>query len=280
MKSAFRSPPSMQILSQFVLRLSLGLAFAMAITSPKRVTSGYFRNHAYVLLGLGVLATLAALAAPQQLQLAPPLICGVLSYLCAVAWLYEKPKLGTTLLGLIAYFSFIGAGSGMQIQQVTDIARTFPRLFLIMPIIPPVDYRTILDWVLDPLTAGLLVGGTIAAMFLGHWYLNSPTMEIAPLKKLLKLMTIATVARTAVCLTAAILMLQQGGEISTVQSWLLVLRWTAGIFGTAILTWMAWQTLKIPNTQSATGILYVALLATFLGELTSLLLSSGTGYPL
>ena len=37
---------------------------------------------------------------------------------------------------------------------------------------------------------------------------------------------------------------------------------------------MSWQTLKIPNTQSATGILYVAVITTFLGELTSLLLSA------
>jgi hypothetical protein len=36
---------------------------------------------------------------------------------------------------------------------------------------------------------------------------------------------------------------------------------------------MAWQTLKIPNTQSATGILYVAVIAVFLGELTAQLLS-------
>ena len=36
---------------------------------------------------------------------------------------------------------------------------------------------------------------------------------------------------------------------------------------------MSWQTLKIPNTQSATGILYVAVITTFLGELTAQLLS-------
>jgi len=45
------------------------------------------------------------------------------------------------------------------------------------------------------------------------------------------------------------------------------------------LAWMAWQTLKIPNTQSATGILYVAVITVFIGELTSLLLSGGTAFP-
>ena len=43
---------------------------------------------------------------------------------------------------------------------------------------------------------------------------------------------------------------------------------------------MAWKTLQIPNTQSATGILYVAVIATFIGELVSLLLSGSSAYPL
>jgi formate-dependent nitrite reductase membrane component NrfD len=43
---------------------------------------------------------------------------------------------------------------------------------------------------------------------------------------------------------------------------------------------MVWETLKIPNTQSATGILYVAVIGTFVGELTGLLLSAESSYPL
>jgi hypothetical protein len=43
---------------------------------------------------------------------------------------------------------------------------------------------------------------------------------------------------------------------------------------------MARRTLEIPNTQSATGILYVAVLGVFTGELTGLLLSATSAYPL
>ena len=43
---------------------------------------------------------------------------------------------------------------------------------------------------------------------------------------------------------------------------------------------MTWQTLKIPNTQSATGILYVAVIGVFIGELTSQLLSAHASFPL
>ena len=64
--------------------------------------------------------------------------------------------------------------------------------------------------------------------------------------------------------------------------WLLfvTLRWSFGLFGVLGLLWMAWQTLKIPNTQSATGILYVAVIGVFIGELTGLLLSAESAYPL
>ena len=50
------------------------------------------------------------------------------------------------------------------------------------------------------------------------------------------------------------------------------LRWLAGLIGLPVLLLMSRMTLDIPNTQSATGILYVACLAVILGELTAQLL--------
>ncbi len=41
-----------------LFRITCGLAGAMALTSPRQVTSGYYRNHLYVTLGFMVLATL------------------------------------------------------------------------------------------------------------------------------------------------------------------------------------------------------------------------------
>jgi hypothetical protein len=61
--------------------------------------------------------------------------------------------------------------------------------------------------------------------------------------------------------------------------WVL-LRWSFGIIGVAVTLWMAWQTLKIPNTQSATGILYVSVIGAFIGELAASLLSAESAFPL
>src|SRR5436853_7056152 len=98
-------------------------------------------------------------------------------------------------------------------------------------------------------------------MFLGHWYLNTPSMELAPLEKLILVLFAAIVLRATVCGVGTVLQFQSAG-ISNTQWILIALRWAAGIFGAAVLGAMARQTLRIPNTQSATGILYVAVVAT------------------
>ncbi len=112
----------MALLTQFIFRVTFGLALGMAITSPRQVTSGYYRNHLYVLLGLNVLATLVALAAPTQFLLWPPLTASILSYFGAVCWLYEKPRPGTAALLLIAIVAIAGAWLGVDWGTLPDAA--------------------------------------------------------------------------------------------------------------------------------------------------------------
>ena len=116
----------MLILTQFVLRLSFGLALAMGLTSPRKVTSGYFRNHSYVLMGLAVLATLAAMVDRQHLLLWPPLLGAALSYVSVVAWLYEKPRVGSAMLFAVALTSLIGACSAQRLPTVGDFDSVYP----------------------------------------------------------------------------------------------------------------------------------------------------------
>jgi hypothetical protein len=120
----------------------------------------------------------------------------------------------------------------------------------------------------------------MAAMLLGHWYLNSPGMELEPLRRLLKLIAVAVVAQLVV-VTIGLANHIGGVDEVSLSWWLFVLlRWSFGLVGVVALAWMAWQTLKIPNTQSATGILYVAVIGVFVGELTGLLLSAESAFPL
>jgi hypothetical protein len=249
------------ILTQFILRLSFGLALGMAVTNPRQVTSGYYRNHLYVLLGLNVLATMAAIGHRDRLALAPPLVAAILSYLGSVLWLYEKRRAGIALLALVAAASLYGAWADTDWHRAAGTAACVLTA-------------------LDPPSGGLVLGMTMAAMFLGHWYLNSPTMALGPLRRLVVLMAGAVCLR-AVLEGAGVALGVADSPWPTAEQWLfLALRWLSGIVGALGVAIMAWQTLKIPNTQAATGMLYVGVIATFLGELTSLLLTAQSAYPL
>src|SRR5262245_15684384 len=146
----------MEILSQFLLRLAFGLAVGMAITSPKKVISGFYRNHLYVTLGL---ATLAALAL-TKLSTTATVFAGaaaVLSFIGAAAWLYEATTLGRSLIAAVAGATL---ASGLAALPTHDASH-----------------------IIAFITSGLVLGIVFAAMLLGHWYLNSPGMELAPLRK-------------------------------------------------------------------------------------------------
>ncbi len=93
-------------------------------------------------------------------------------------------------------------------------------------------------------------------MLLGHWYLNTPSMRLQPLQALDYVdgdcRDRALVA--AGSLTSAVTgLMESAGRSTCWPFW--PLRWLAGLLGILGFSGMTWQTLKIPNTQSATGIL-------------------------
>jgi len=249
----------MFILAQFLYRLAFGLALGMAATSPRLVSSGYYRNHLYVLLGVHTAAALVA-AAHTRLALWIPITAAVVSYFGSVAWLYEQRAMGRVSLLLISALSLVGMWQPLPLQS-----QEMPTPML-------------LRWI-DPLSGGLLLGVTIAAMFLGHWYLNAPGMKLQPLRRLIAFSAAAAALRAVVAGASLVWVISATGVPGSMEVLLIVLRWLWGIVGVAVLAWMTWQTLKIPNTQSATGILYVAVIGTFLGELTSQLLSQRLPLP-
>jgi len=258
------------LLIQFVFRLTFGVALSMGITPARYVTSGFYRVHLWVLMGINTFAALAIFtrqdsinqgAASWQLMFGIAVGIALLSYAGAVLWLYEKSAAGALILYMVAVISLVAAGLATPWSEATSgigIALAF----------------------LDLSSSGLLLGVTLSAMFLGHWYLNTPTMELLPLKRLVVLMAIALLVRTLVSGTGLYLQASSPPPLETTV-WIFVsFRWLSGIIGTLILTLMSWYALQVPNTQSATGILYAGVILTFLGELTSQLLSADLLYPI
>jgi hypothetical protein len=246
----------MLLLTEFLLRLTFGLGGGMALVPPRQVTSGYFRNHLYVTMGLALLAALLcsyAGAEPREAFWPAALAAGA-SYVGSVLWLYEKPVPGKVALVAVSGLALAGAIAvlGERASAWREVHAT---------------------------TSGALLGVVMASMLLGHWYLNAPGMAIAPLQRLLITAGAAVVLHGALC-AVGLAMELSARSVATHFWMLLALRWLFGLIGVIILIGMAWQTLKIPNTQSTTGILYVAVIGTFVGETMSLLLSAESVYPL
>ncbi|MFT7642839.1 MAG: hypothetical protein ACI9G1_004598 [Pirellulaceae bacterium] len=253
----------LEVLVQFVLRLTFGMAISMGLTPPKLVTSGFYRVHLWVLLGCNTFAAMSIWSNQDafttkwlsgQSMFLSAVGISVLSFIGAGVWLYEKPRAGLVFLFAIGILSLLTAvfGSRWNADMLTITA--------------------------DVISGGFLLGIITTAMLLGHWYLNTPTMQLGPLQKLVILSGIAIVIRALVSGVGGFMV-----DATTVSSsfWIfLAFRWLAGILSTFVLVVLTWQTLKIPNTQSATGILYAGVILAFLGELTSQLLSVGSHYPL
>lgn len=248
-----------ELLLAFIFRICLGVALAMAWTSPRDVASGFFRVHLWVVMGLNTLAALVAGTQSATPIMLLSILAALASYLGAVVWLYEARRPGLVLLYLVAALNFLAAAG---LGSLPD---------------------SVAAWLMraaDILTGGLLLGLTLSAMFLGHWYLTTPSMKLRPLQKLIAGILLAAALRGLLCGAGLWWHTATDGWPSNL-SWALIgLRWGAGLLGVAGLAWMTRQTLKIPNTQSATGILYVAVIFCFLGELSSQMLSSGTRFPI
>ena len=130
------------------------------------------------------------------------------------------------------------------------------------------------------LASAFLMGSTLTAMLLGHHYLTAPAMSIEPLRRFVRCMAWALVAR-AVLAALGWWLWQRGmsGVHATgqVSPFFLAIRWGMGFAGPALATVLAWKTVAIRSTQSVTGILYIAMTLVLFGELTALIISRDAG---
>jgi hypothetical protein len=250
------------MLAAFAVRLSFGLATSMLLLPWRSVPLPFFRTQSQIMLALLVLAALdQGRAGGEKWAIALLIAGGVLAYASTLAWGLGLPKIGvgavvveTVITG--SWLVGISASSEREALSILDAA--------------------------SGLGSGFLMGSTLTAMLLGHYYLTAPAMSIDPLKKLVGLMACGLGAR---CLLAASALWLSRGDLAgleTTSAWsisgsLLAARWGLGFVASGIATYMTWKTAAIRSTQSATGILYIAMIFVLFGELTSMVLAGRRG---
>ena len=142
---------------------------------------------------------------------------------------------------------------------------------------------------LSAATAAGLLGSVLLAMLLGHAYLNIPGLPIVHLRRLGWLLGAFLGARLIVVGLAAGQLLSGKDAIRTspldaeaiLASDLpfLGVRLALGVLVPGVLAVMVDRTARIRSTQSATGLLYVALIFVLFGELIASYLWAASGLP-
>jgi hypothetical protein len=240
------------MLAAFCFRLALGLVAFLPLLPARQMHPRFFRTQFLTALGLAIVALCTSFdLLPLVLG---PLIGGVVAALVgSVIWTLEPPLFGRAIGWMAAFF--FAAGAAM-------LASPTPNW---------------LAWA-DAITSGLLLGGTLTAMLVGHSYLISPGLTIRPLMTMLLVCALCLLARTIV-LGTAVMPLLTGSEVATSSDYWLwfVPRCLIGLGGPLLFGFLAYCTARIRSTQSATGILYVVVICTFIGELFGMLIQRAAG---
>ena len=238
----------MRLLVDFLCRFGWGLAAALAVTPVAVVPAGFFRVNLLVVLGLASVAACLAWAEVPGPAWSLATVAAVVAWVGSIAWFGERTR------------------SGMVLCRVTAVC-----LAAATALVQP---RLDATAAAAALVSGLVVGLTVHAMLLGHWYLNAPGMSVSALRRMIDWALAVWAVQLVICLVTIAgdpTARPAAGDTATALS---SLRWLSGLIGLPVLLVMSRKTLDIPNTQSATGILYVACLAAILGELTAQLLQA------
>jgi hypothetical protein len=200
-----------------------------------------------------------------------------------LARLGREPLPGRLLPGLAA----MASGGGVALTPVLIVASP-----------PAPDLSALLGSLaaVQGLAGALVLGAAMSAMLLGHFYLVVPGLAIAPLRRLtrgfvgavgLKILlgglAVSSLGLPGSWLASAPAPAHPGVDpvgallLGTVP---LLMRVLFGLVGALILGLMSERTVAIRSTQSATGILYAAVVFVLIGEYAAGHLLVAQGLPL
>ncbi len=212
---------------------------------------------------------------------------GAVAFVGMAYWLLRDPSLPDSFgLGVLAFMLF---GVGFSVSAVR-----FPLISIFFYVATVVAGVALLYLecssrqgglavpllFVNAVLSALLLGFSLMAMLLGHWYLVQPKLSIDELSRLC-LVFIGLVVIRFLFGTFMLWPLAGGKTELEVYRYFfgghpgifVLMRWVWGLAGPLALCYLIWGTVKIRSTQSATGILYVAVLAVLTGETLSQYLS-------
>ena len=266
----------MTIFFLFLLALTFGSVSTLFWVPEDDMGRGYFQMNALIVLGLLALAVAVLVLHPFQ-----PF--GASARAGAIA-------IGVAFLGAFLYYMAIWRHSWRRARAAAGLtlAASGAALLLATPtlsaVAPALPHRLLLTGG-AVFSSALLLGWSLITMLLGHWYLVSPRLTFRHLV-IFSWVLMAVIGVRLLAVGAGL----RAAAVSDAGYWPLL----TGITGQGMFFWfrVLWG-LAIPLTlgilslhcarqrsnQSSTGILYVVVVGTFIGELTAYYLIVTTGVP-
>jgi len=270
----------MGVLFLFLLALTAGTLSTLFWVPEDDLGRGYFQMNALVALGLlGVavavyrlhpFAPFGADAGRGELALSLA-FGGALVYWMAIwkqRWMAGRVLAALSLTGCLG--SLLLAGRHLALATT------------------PLPQRSLL-LAAALVSSALLLGWSLVTMLLGHWYLVSPKLTFRHLVVFCWVLVGAVVGR---CLAVGSTLATAAAVDSAIQPnpWRMVVGiegqgiffWFRILWGLAIplaLAFMSLHCARHRSNQSATGILYVLVVGTLIGEITAFYLTVTTGVP-
>jgi hypothetical protein len=262
----------------FLILLAGGVLLAAAISSSRQVTVQWLRLAGILGLSFAGLAVFFAIRREPLPEVSPLYrriqwgmlaltILTILAHLGFVQVLFLRTQ---RVLAGVAFALAVIVGSGLLHEMVpvrgVPPGMTKPQAMALQTIACA--------------GVGALAGLALMDMLLGHAYLTAARMTIAPFRRLNLAVAAVLGLQAATGLLAILLQPRFPTELFWARFGLLVgTRWFVGILVPCIFIYMAHDCIKRRSTQSATGILYVAGVLIFIGELVALYLAGETGLP-
>ncbi len=261
--------------------MAIGGFIALFITDlTKMVTRGFLASTGAVLLLLGALGLAGEFAIPDpthftdhvlnrgwlnpSLRLTAFFMVAFLVYLVAV---YLRPPVLHVLIG------FVTAAAGISALVTTAFVFPTPAWG---------TYGTMASFLLSAIT----IGTVTTAMLLGHWYLVVPNLSTRPLMALLVVLALGFVLQAGLAAGSLLVLAGHAGvatraEVLTggysVTFWMHLV---GGITLPLLITALAAQSTRLRSLMSATGLLYVAVVLTLVGQVTGKVIFFSGNLPL
>lgn len=255
----------------FLLLLAGGVMFAAAVPAPATVTLHWLRLAGIIALALTGLAGYFAYRRMTGGGAVEP----------GPAWGYAAAA--GAVLAQLALVQ-LDVRRGQRAAALLGYAAAVAAVVLAWPGAPASRWAGPERWALAALTAAgvaAAVGLVLMAMLLGHAYLTASRMTMAPFRRLNLALAGALVVRALCAAPLALWLnhLRPAEYLWGIHGLLICTRWLVGLAVPLAFVYMAHDCIRRRSNQSATGILYVAGLLVFIGELCALHLARATGLP-